>query len=242
MTLAASRPGAKASRLRGGRDALPPGAAGILAGVDEAGRGALAGPVVAAAVALPAGRDIPGVSDSKLLSPTRRAALEEAIQSGCLAWSVGLAGVEEIDRLNILCASLLAMRRALLGLCCKPSLARVDGPYLPVMPSRWGRGVELEAIVGGDRRCPLIAAASIVAKERRDRLMRRLDLRWPGYRLAEHKGYAVPAHRAALERLGASPAHRQSFRPVRAVAAERSDVSRSDAALGARYGTSGNRP
>ena len=195
-------------------------AAGILAGVDEAGRGALAGPVVAAAVALPAGRDIPGVRDSKLLSPARRAVLEEAIRSGCLAWSVGFAAVEEIDRLNVLQASLLAMRRALLGLSGKPALVRVDGPYLPEMPARWRRGVELEAMIGGDRRCPLIAAASIVAKERRDRLMRRLDLEWPGYHLAEHKGYAVPAHRAALERLGASPAHRRSFRPVRAVAAD----------------------
>lgn len=210
--------GAKASRLRGGRDALPPGTAGILAGVDEAGRGALAGPVVAAAVALPAGRDIPGVRDSKLLSPARRAVLEEAVRSGCLAWSVGIAAVEEIDRLNVLRASLLAMRRALLGLSGRPSLVRVDGPYLPEMPASWRRDVELEAMIGGDRRCPLIAAASIVAKERRDRLMRRLDLRWPGYRLGEHKGYAVPAHRAALERLGASPAHRRSFRPVRAVA------------------------
>ncbi len=191
---------------------------GILAGVDEAGRGALAGPVVAAAVALPAGRDIPGVRDSKLLSPARRAVLEEAIRSGCLAWSVGIAAVEEIDRLNVLRASLLAMRRALLGLSGKPSRVRVDGPYLPEMPAHWTRGVQLEAMVGGDRRCPLIAAASIVAKERRDRLMRRLDLRWPGYHLAEHKGYAVPAHRAALERLGASPEHRRSFGPVRAVA------------------------
>ena len=155
--------------------------------------------------------------DSKLLSPARRAVLEEAIRSGCLAWSVGFAAVEEIDRLNVLHASLLAMRRALLALAGKPSLVRVDGPYLPDMPARWRRDVELEAMVGGDRRCPLIAAASIVAKERRDRLMRRLDRRWPGYQLAEHKGYAVPAHRAALERLGASPAHRRSFRPVRAV-------------------------
>ena len=220
-------PGAKASRLRGGRGrreghALAPmtSAARVMAGVDEAGRGALAGPVVAAAVALPAGREIPGVRDSKLLSPARRAVLEAAIRSGCLAWSVGLASVEEIDRLNVLRASLLAMRRALLGLSGKPALVRVDGPFLPEMPANWRRGVELEAMVGGDRRSPLIAAASILAKEGRDRLMRRLDLKWPGYRLAEHKGYAVPAHRAALERLGASPAHRRSFRPVRAVAGQ----------------------
>ena len=195
-----------------------PGAAGILAGVDEAGRGALAGPVVAAAVALPAGRDIAGVRDSKRLTPPQRALLETAIRGGCLAWSVGLATVAEIDRLNVLRASLLAMRRALLGLSGKPALVRVDGPYLPEMPARWLRDVELEAIIGGDRRCPRIAAASILAKEYRDRLMRGLDLEWPGYHLAQHKGYAVPAHRAALERLGASPAHRRSFRPVRAVA------------------------
>lgn len=192
------------------------GAVGIVAGVDEAGRGALAGPVVAAAVALPAGRDIPGVRDSKLLSSARRAALEKAVRGGCLGWSLGLASVEEIDRLNVLQASLLAMRRALLGLCVEPAAVRVDGPWLPEMPARWRRDVEFEALVGGDRRCPIIAAASILAKESRDRLMRGLDLRWPGYRLAEHKGYAVPAHRAALERLGASPAHRMSFRPVRA--------------------------
>ena len=186
--------------------------------MDEAGRGALAGPVVAAAVAFAAGTDISGVRDSKLLSPRQRAALEEVIRGGCLAWSVGLATVEEIDRLNVLRASLLAMRRALLGLYSKPALARVDGPYLPEMPERWRRDVELDAMIGGDRHCPCIGAASILAKEWRDRLMRRLDIEWPGYRLAEHKGYAVPAHRAALERLGASPAHRRSFRPVRAVA------------------------
>ena len=195
---------------------LATNAAGIVAGVDEAGRGALAGPVVAAAVALPAERNIPGVRDSKLLSPARRAALEKVIRSGCLAWSLGLASVEEIDRLNVLQASLLAMRRALLGLYATPSQVRVDGPHLPQMPERWRRAIELEALVGGDRRCPVIAAASILAKESRDRLMRGLDSRWPGYRLAEHKGYAVPAHRAALQRLGASPAHRMSFRPVRA--------------------------
>ena len=191
-------------------------APGVVAGVDEAGRGALAGPVVAAAVALAAGQDIPGVRDSKLLSPARRTVLEKAVRGGCLAWSLGLASVEEIDRLNVLQASLLAMRRALLGLYDGPAEVRVDGPWLPEMPARWRRDVQFEALVGGDRRCPVIAAASILAKESRDRLMRGLDVRWPGYGLAEHKGYAVPAHRAALERLGASPAHRMSFRPVRA--------------------------
>lgn len=187
----------------------------VLAGVDEAGRGALAGPVVAAAVACRPGQKFSGVRDSKLLSPARRARLEVQIRDECLAWSVGLATVEEIDRMNILHASLLAMRRALLGLPRKPAWVRVDGPYLPDLPGDWGDGMELEAVIRGDRSCPAIAAASILAKEWRDRLMRRLDGKWPGYRLAEHKGYAVPAHRAALERLGASPAHRLSFRPVR---------------------------
>ena len=206
-------PGARseAVRLGGERDALAP-----LAGVDEAGRGALAGPVVAAAVACRPDQEFPGVRDSKLLSPARRAVLEKQIRIDCLAWSVGLASVEEIDRLNILRASLLAMRRALLGLPRQPARVRVDGPHLPDLPAGWAEKVELEALIGGDRRCPAIAAASILAKEWRDRLMRRLDRQWPGYRLAEHKGYAVPAHRAALERLGASPAHRLSFRPVRA--------------------------
>ena len=187
-----------------------------VAGVDEAGRGALAGPVVAAAVACRQGSTFAGVRDSKLLSPARRALLEEQIRVECLAWSVGLATVEEIDRLNILRASLLAMRRALRGLPMKPAWVRVDGPHLPDLPAGWGDGTEIEAIIGGDRRCPVIAAASILAKEWRDRLMRRLDRQWPGYRLADHKGYAVPAHRAAIERLGASPAHRLSFRPLRA--------------------------
>ena len=184
------------------------------AGVDEAGRGALAGPVVAAAVVFQAGRTVTGVRDSKQLSPRRRAHLEGAIRSACLAWSVGLATVEEIDRLNVLQASLLAMRRALLGLPQKPTLVQVDGPYLPDLPRKWRRDVELEAVIRGDSLCPAIAAASILAKEWRDRMMRRLDREWPGYHLAEHKGYAVPVHRAALERLGACPVHRRSFRPV----------------------------
>lgn len=191
-------------------------AAAILAGVDEAGRGALAGPVVAAAVACHTGQRFTGVRDSKALSPARRARLEVRIRNECLAWSVGLATVEEIDRLNILRASLLAMRRAVLGLARMPARVRVDGPFLPALPGRWGSEVELEAVVRGDGSCPAIAAASILAKEWRDRLMRELDRKWPGYRLADHKGYAVPAHRDALERLGASPAHRLSFRPVRA--------------------------
>lgn len=191
-------------------------AAGVLAGVDEAGRGALAGPVVAAAVACHAGQCFAGVRDSKVLSPARRARLEAQIRGECLAWSVGLATVEEIDRLNILRASLLAMRRAVLGLARWPARVRVDGPHLPDLPAGWGNGMELEAVIRGDGSCPAIAAASILAKEWRDRLMRKLDRKWPGYRLADHKGYAVPAHRDALERLGASPAHRLSFRPVRA--------------------------
>lgn len=197
------------------RDAAP-AVRGLIAGVDEAGRGALAGPVVAAAVAFPAGFRVSGVRDSKQLSPSRRAVLDRQIRAGCLAWSVALATVEEIDRLNILKASLLAMRRALLGLSRKPSVVRIDGPHLPRLPGEWHAGLEMQALVRGDRSCPAIASASILAKEWRDRMMRRLDSQWPGYRLAQHKGYAVPAHRKALDQLGASPAHRRSFAPVRA--------------------------
>ena len=189
---------------------------GLFAGVDEAGRGALAGPVVAAAVVLAGGGSVAGVRDSKQLTARRRAALEPRIRAGSLAWAVGLATVEEIDRLNILRASLLAMRRAVSGLCLRPALVRVDGPWLPELPRIWRDQVECEAVVGGDRRCPAIAAASVLAKEWRDRAMRGLDRRWPGYRFAQHKGYAVPAHRSALRRLGASPVHRASFGPVRA--------------------------
>lgn len=189
---------------------------GLVAGVDEAGRGALAGPVVAAAVAFRAGQAVAGVRDSKQLPPPARARLEGKIRSGCAAWAVALATVEEIDQLNVLRASLLAMRRALLALPQKPDRIQVDGPCLPELPARWRRDVELEAVIGGDRLIPGISAASILAKQWRDRLMRQLDQEWPGYRLAQHKGYGVPFHRAALERLGACPAHRRSFRPVRA--------------------------
>ena len=173
---------------------------GLLAGTDEAGRGALAGPVVAAAVLLPVGSGVAGVRDSKQLAPRRRAVLEGRIRTECLSWAVGLATAGEIDRLNILRASLLAMRRALEGLCLRPSLVRVDGPHLPELPSGWPAEVQMEALVGGDRRCPAIAAASVLAKEWRDRAMRRLDQSWPGYRLAQHKGYGVPAHLQALRR------------------------------------------
>ncbi len=193
---------------------------GLLAGVDEAGRGALAGPVVAAAVALPVGGSVAGARDSKQLTPRRRALLEGRIRAQCLCWAVGLATVEEIDRLNILRASLLAMRRAVSGLPRRVALVRVDGPHLPELPRAWRGRVQLEAVIGGDRQCPAIAAASVLAKEWRDRAMRRLDRQWPGYRLAQNKGYGVPAHRLALRRLGASPAHRLSFRPVRAVREE----------------------
>ena len=188
------------------------------AGVDEAGRGALAGPVVAAAVVLPAGGRVRGVRDSKQLTPRRREVLEARIRAECLAWAVGLATVEEIDRCNVLRASLLAMRRALDGLGRRSCLVRVDGPHLPGLPRAWPNDeVRREAVIGGDRLCPAIAAASVLAKQWRDRAMRRLDQSWPGYRLAQHKGYGVPAHLQALQRLGASPVHRMSFRPIRAI-------------------------
>jgi ribonuclease HII len=180
------------------------------AGVDEAGRGPLAGPVVAAAVILRADGDIPGLADSKALSPRRRAELDVAIRAESLAWGIGMASVEEIDRLNILRATFLAMRRALDGLAVAPELCLVDGnraiPGLPY-PQR--------TIVRGDATVPSISAASILAKVFRDGLMREQDALYPGYGFAKHKGYCCEAHFDALRRLGPCPIHRRSFSPVR---------------------------
>jgi len=183
----------------------------LLAGVDEAGRGPLAGPVCAAAVILDPRRPIDGLDDSKRLSPAQRTALELEIKSGSRAWSLGWASVEEIDRINILQASLLAMERAVAALNPQPLRALVDGNRLPVL------GCAAEAIVGGDALVPVIGAASILAKVARDRLMERLDLDYPGYGFARHKGYPTREHRAALLRLGPCPAHRCTFAPVRAL-------------------------
>ncbi len=193
----------------------------MIIGVDEAGRGPLAGPVVAGAVILCAG-GIAGLDDSKKLSPTRRAALETVIKAQC-RWAVGEASVEEIDRINILAATMLAMTRAVERLFlamhqnAPTSLATgegapeilVDGNRLPQWryPSR--------AIIGGDAIEPAISAASIIAKEHRDRLMVAADADYPGYGFARHKGYGSAMHREAIARLGPCPLHRMSFAPMR---------------------------
>ena len=180
----------------------------IVAGVDEVGRGPLAGDVVAAAVIL--GDSSPaGLTDSKALSPRQRERLAETIRSEAVSWSLGRATVAEIDELNILQASLLAMWRAVEGLSVQPSLVLVDGNHLP----RWS--YEARAIVKGDLIEPAISAASIVAKVTRDSEMVILDDQYPGYGFATHKGYPTKAHLAALAALGVSPVHRRSFAPVK---------------------------
>ncbi len=182
-----------------------------VAGVDEAGRGPLAGPVAAAAVILDPASPILGLDDSKRLSPARRAGLEGEIQHRAIAWAVAWAEVAEIDALNILQATLLAMRRAVSALTVAPQEVLVDGNRCPDF------GCLARAIVGGDARVAAISAASILAKEARDRELVRLDALHPGYGLARHKGYPTAAHLEALERLGPSPIHRRSFGPVRAL-------------------------
>jgi ribonuclease HII len=186
-----------------------------LAGVDEAGRGPLAGPVVAAAVILDPQRPIAGLRDSKRLAPAQRAALATRIREVALAFALGEADVGEIDALNILNATLLAMRRALEALSASADLIMIDGNKIPQIPDCMGH-CSVEAIVGGDDRIPAISAASILAKTHRDALMCALDARYPGYGLARHFGYPTPEHVAALRRLGPSPIHRRSFAPVRA--------------------------
>jgi ribonuclease HII len=178
--------------------------------VDEAGRGCLAGPVVAAAVVLPP-RPPRGIDDSKRLTPTsREALLRDLIESGAaIAWAA--AAPEEIDRLNIRQASFLAMRRAIAALPEAPGAVLVDGFEIPGFPG------PQQAVVHGDALCLCIAAASIVAKVARDRLMTELDARYPRYRFGEHKGYPTPAHLDALRRYGPTPLHRRTFAPVRRV-------------------------
>ena len=183
---------------------------GPVCGVDEAGRGPLAGPVVAAAVILTPDSFPNGLNDSKLLSQARRELLlNEMLARDDIFVSLGIAEPEEIDRLNILHASMIAMRRAVAGLPILPEMALIDGNRLPPdMPC------PAQAIIKGDAKSLSIAAASIIAKVTRDRLMVEADLRFPGYGLAGHKGYPTKAHKAALVQLGASPIHRRSFRPV----------------------------
>ncbi len=181
-----------------------------LAGLDEAGRGCLAGPVVAAAVVLPPGAVLPGVGDSKTLSAARREAAFAAIGRAALAVGVGLCSPAEIDRLNILWASMEAMRRALAALALPPDRALVDGNRVPP-----GLDCPATAIVRGDAQSLCIGAASIVAKVTRDRLMDGLDAAFPQYGWRQNKGYPTAAHYAALALHGASPHHRQSFRLAR---------------------------
>ncbi len=181
----------------------------LVAGVDEAGRGPLAGPVLAAAVILDPTRPIDGLDDSKKLTEKKREALFPLIQERALAWSIGRAEVEEIDRLNILHATMLAMRRAVEALPIQPDTALIDGNRCPDL------SCAAEAVVGGDRLVPAISAASILAKVARDREMLLLEQRYPGYGFARHKGYPTPLHVQKLEELGVTPAHRRSFGPVR---------------------------
>jgi ribonuclease HII len=178
----------------------------MIVGVDEAGRGPLAGPVVAAAVVL-CDEGIAGLDDSKKLSARKRAILEQQIKAKC-RWAVGLCSVEEIDRLNILHATMLAMTRAVEALEIAPKLVMVDGNRLP----KWS--YRAEAIVGGDAIHPCISAASIIAKEHRDRIMVEADREFPGYGWASNKGYGAAIHMEALRRLGPTPLHRRSFAPV----------------------------
>jgi ribonuclease HII len=186
---------------------------GLTAGVDEAGRGPLAGPVVAAAVILDAARPIAGLADSKQLSPARREVLALEVRDRSLAWGLGWADAAEVDALNVLQATFLAMRRALLALHAVPAHVVVDGDRCPSL-----RGLAfdctVETVVRGDATVASVSAASILAKTARDACMRELDLRYPGYGFGDHKGYPTAAHVAALRRLGPSPVHRRSYAPV----------------------------
>ncbi|WP_281350180.1 ribonuclease HII [Allochromatium palmeri] len=180
----------------------------LIAGVDEAGRGPLAGPVCAAAVILDPARPIAGIDDSKKLSPARRERLEPLIREQALAWSVAWASAEEIDQINILQATLLAMRRAVESLQIRPERVLIDGNRCPELD------IAAEAIVGGDGSVPAIGAASILAKVARDRFMVELDAECPGYGFAKHKGYPTREHLDALARLGPCRWHRLSFAPL----------------------------
>jgi len=180
----------------------------VVAGVDEAGRGCLAGPVVAGAVILDENQPIHGLRDSKTLSEKKRNEFFEQIQGKALAYSVGITEAEEIDRINILQAELLAMEKAVLILHERPDCILIDGNSKTSLP------IEQKAIVKGDSRCACIAAASIVAKVTRDRIMTEIERKYPGYGFSRHKGYPTKEHFAALKNLGPCPIHRKSFKGV----------------------------
>lgn len=201
-----------------------------IAGVDEVGRGPLAGPVIAAAVILPRGYSNPEIKDSKLLTAKQREKLAPMIKKHATSWGLGVAAVEDIDRLNILQASLLAMVRALAALQSKADCILIDGnqsiplPLFRVGRFLTGRSLYQKTIIKGDQSCLSIAAASIVAKVARDEVMVELDKLYPNYGFAAHKGYSCAAHFAALQRFGPSPVHRQSFRPVRNVTTDPKNI------------------
>jgi ribonuclease HII len=190
---------------------------GLVAGVDEAGRGPLAGPVVAAAVILDDMHPIKGLADSKKLTARTRARLYDEIRAHALCCSIGEASVEEIDRLNILQATMLAMQRAVAGLRLKPVKVLIDGNRIPVLD------VMAEAIVQGDAKVPAISAASILAKVHRDRWCEEIDAQYPAYGFAAHKGYGTAVHLQALREHGATPWHRRSFAPVALAMAQSQD-------------------
>ena len=181
----------------------------LVAGVDEVGRGPLCGAVVTAAVILDPARPILGLNDSKKLTEALRELLFDEIREKALSWCIARAEVEEIDQLNILHATMLAMQRAVAGLHITPRLALIDGNRCPQL------AVPSAAVVKGDSKVPAIAAASILAKVSRDREMQALDRQYPGYGIAGHKGYPTAVHLEALQRLGPTPVHRRSFGPVR---------------------------
>jgi ribonuclease HII len=188
-----------------------PPASVLVAGVDEVGRGPLAGPVVTAAVILDPARPIAGLADSKALTEKRRERLFDEIREKALAWAIGRCEVEEIDELNILQATMVAMQRAVAGLDPQPRHALIDGNRCPALPC------SAEFVIQGDSKVPAISAASILAKVTRDREMVALDRQYPGYGLAGHKGYPTKSHIAALAELGVTPIHRRSFGPVRRI-------------------------
>jgi len=192
----------------------PEAAGGLTAGVDEAGRGPLAGPVVAAAVILDASRPVAGLRDSKALTAAARDRLAGEVRAKAAAWAIGWADAAEIDVLNILEASMLAMRRALLGLAIRPARVCVDGNRCPD-PALLGLGCRMDAVVRGDARVAEISAASILAKVARDAFMVHVAARYPGYGFERHKGYPTRDHQASLAAQGPCRLHRQSFAPVR---------------------------
>ena len=184
---------------------------GLMAGVDEVGRGPLAGPVVAAAVILDDRRVIRGLNDSKLLPAEERERLDVEIRAKAVCWFIAAASVDEIDRINILRAALLAMQRAVEGLAQQPQIVLVDGNQRPTL------SMPVRAVVGGDAKVRAISAASIIAKVHRDRLCKELHDAHPEYGFDSHKGYSTPEHLSALREHGACPHHRRSFAPVRSV-------------------------